>query len=272
MKRYTERMNILKTTAALPIFAAGLFFSAAALAQDDQTPRYEVADGWDVSVSLAAHYRPEYEGSDKNVLRALPQALAVYKDKYFAGTGAGIGFYTWYRPQTKGWLSIGYNWLGRDENDSEHLRGLGDIEGGATFIAGTSYLSPIGEFTLRVHNQFTGDDVGYYVFGGFQTKLDFTEQLFFSPAVDVYYASEDFMEAYFGVDAQQSLESGLPQYSAEAGLQSLGLRLRLVYLLDDHWQLQTAAVYHRMQGDSEDSPVTQDPNQYQAAIGVKYNF
>lgn len=255
------------------VMAAGTLITSVAAAEP---PSYKVADGWDVSMALAAHYRPEYEGSEDNDLRALPQFLAVYQDKFFAGLDAGVGFYAWYRPQTKGWAAIGYN-IGRDENDSDHLDGLGDIDGGATLILGTAYLSPVGEFTLRLHHQFTGeadnsDDVGGYLFAGFQTKLDLNEQWFISPALDVYIASDDYMQSYFGVSSRQSAASGLREYDADGGLQSVGVRLRLVYQLDQHWRLQSAVVYHRMQGDSEDSPITQDPNQYQLAIGAQYHF
>lgn len=239
-------------------------------------PTYERFNGWNIQASLAAHFRPEYEGSDKNVLRALPQFFAAYNNRFFVGTESGAGVYAWFLPKTKGWVSIGYQY-GRDENDSSHLQGLGDIDSGATLILGTTYLSPIGEFTLRAHQPITGEnasdhDIGLYLFAGFQTKLDITEQLFLSPALDVYVTSDDYNDSYFSVNANQSAASGLPMYDASGRLQSIGLRLRLIYDIDQHWRLQSAIIGHRMQGDSADSPVTQEPNQYQAALGIKYTF
>lgn len=237
----------------------------------DESPRYEPADGWNISIGAAAHYRPEYEGSDDHDLRALPLIDIEYNDWFFANTRDGAGVYAWFKPQSKGWLALQPR-FSRGENDSPALRGLGDIDAALLLVAGSSYLSPVGEFSMSIHQDVSGADIGYFLQGNFVTRVDFTPRFIFSPTLDVIYAGDDFMQQYFGITNQQAANSDYDSYDAEAGLQSIGTRLRFIGVLTPQWQWQTMVMYHRLFGDAADSPITQSSNQYQVISGLTYRF
>jgi MipA family protein len=92
--------------------------------------------------------------------------------------------------------------------------------------------------------------------------------------VETTYASDDYMQAYFGVDSGDARRSGLDRYEADAGLKDAGANLTLGYAIDEHWGLSGLAAYRRLLNDAKDSPVTEegDENQWYGGLLVNYRF
>jgi outer membrane scaffolding protein for murein synthesis (MipA/OmpV family) len=76
-------------------------------------------------------YKPEYEGSDDYGFKGFPLIDISWRDTIFLNARKGLGAYLWNRNDVKFGGSIGYN-FGRDEDDSNDLDGLGDIDGGGS--------------------------------------------------------------------------------------------------------------------------------------------
>ena len=115
------------------------------------------ADPLQVTVGAMGLYKPEYEGSDDYEFSALPNFDVRYEDRVFFNMRDGFGANALVGENYKLGASIGYN-LGRDEDDSDDLNGMGDIDGGAT-------ANLLGEYRLgrvvlssKLSHQFTGDD------------------------------------------------------------------------------------------------------------------
>jgi outer membrane protein len=116
-----------------------------------------------------------------------------------------------------------------------------------------------GLFTLRAKYQAPfGQDRWLFV-GGLETT----------------YATDDYMEEFFEIDAANSARSGLDQFDADAGFKDVGLNASLTYKFTDAWSLTGSATYKRLLNDAEDSPVTDDEgsaNQFLAGLLVNYRF
>ena len=92
------------------------------------------------------------------------------------------------------------------------------------------------------------------------------------PSVGTTFSSSEYMEKYFSISQNQSLKSGLPVYDSDSGFKSVGFQLISIYSLNRRWSAQAMASYDRLVGDSADSPVVKDENQYLIGIGLSYLF
>jgi outer membrane protein len=89
------------------------------------------------------------------------------------------------------------------------------------------------------------------------------------------WASDDYMSAYFGVDARDSARSGLEIYDAEAGFKDVGATLVTTYRITRHWGVTGAVRYAVLIGDAADSPLVEDEgDENQVLIGAlgSYTF
>jgi outer membrane protein len=89
------------------------------------------------------------------------------------------------------------------------------------------------------------------------------------------WASDDYMDAYFGVNQADSTRSGLHTYSADAGFKDVGFVVPVTYSPWEHWSFMGAVGYKRLVGDAEDSPVVDDAgnaNQFIAGAFAIYKF
>ena len=258
------------------VFLIGLSFIAfegtliaAPLQGEDQ--HYEQGEDWSILVGALGNYKPTYEGSDDYELKGFPLIDITFRDTFFLNAAKGLGAYVWDRNDCKLGLAIGYT-FGRDEDESNDLRGLGDIDGGA--VANVLFEWTIGDVALnaRYEEQITGQDTGFQVHLGLGYDLHIAEKVILKPSIRTTYASSDYMEEYFGVSPSQSTRSGMSAYDAASGFKSLGFHIMATYKLDQHWGIQAGAGYDRLVGEAADSPVVKDENQYRVSIGLSYKF
>lgn len=89
-------------------------------------------------------------------------------------------------------------------------------------------------------------------------------------------ADDRFMRSYYGVNAPQSVQSGLTLYNPDAGARSYGLSGLARYKLSEVWTTQVFAEYQRLTGPAGDSPVISGrgstPDQYLVGAGISYTF
>jgi outer membrane scaffolding protein for murein synthesis (MipA/OmpV family) len=89
------------------------------------------------------------------------------------------------------------------------------------------------------------------------------------------YADKDYSKAYFGVTAAGAAASGLPVYTASAGLTKAEIGLSARYLFSPNWGLNGRVAYGRLLGDAAKSPIVKQEgsaNQFNATLGVLYRF
>lgn len=236
----------------------------------DADPR-EVDSDWVIRLGAFGVITPKYEGSEDHKIRAFPLIDLEYKKRFFLNPVKGLGVWFWRGSQTKAGVSVSYT-NGRDEDDSSHLEGLGDVDGGVTANLYLDWSPRPWSVSVHYRRQMTGNDTGTLVDlrAGYGFRL--VGPLFLKPSVRFKYADSDYNQSYFSVTPRQSVNSGLPAYDADSGVNGVGAGVLALVFLNKHWSLQALCNYERLVGDAGDSPIVQDKNQVRAGLGFSYQF
>ncbi len=102
-----------------------------------------------------------------------------------------------------------------------------------------------------------------------------TDLISLGTRVSSTWASDDYMQTYFGVNGTQSAQSGLPTYSPDSGFKDVGVGVNLGFhpASWQHWSIVTLASYARLIGDADDSsPVVDVGSENQLYGGVMFVY
>jgi MipA family protein len=168
----------------------------------------------------------------------------------------------------------------RKTSDYDELRGLDDVD--ATYSGGAR----VG-YELLLTDAVTLEGYGKlrYGFGGSSGLLgevgaelttQLTPELEVKGGAEVAFASEDFMDSYFGVTRQESARSGsrLSDFDPSGGLRSVSLAASARYEFVPDTFLNLEASYTRLVGDAYESPIVRagSPNQFGVMLGLSRRF
>lgn len=124
---------------------------------------------------------------------------------------------------------------------------------------------------LRYRQNFESDR-------GAQADLRITTGLFSRGGFDlgafaqITWADSKATQDYFGITAQQSATSGLPVYNPGSGLRSMSYGLLGSVDVGRPWIVLWGVQMQKLQGDSQDAPIVQDPTDWSANAGIAYRF
>jgi outer membrane protein len=238
------------------------------------TPR----DTWRFTLGAGVVNMPTFPGSSSHKNEVVP-TVGASRGSFFVGANpdAGallsLGGYLVRNEQWRVGAALTYDVIEpREESDDAHLQGLGDI-------ARTSHAEVFAIYSrdwASLRGSLTSD-IGGNSRGAVAT-LDFTGR--FQPAPrwtltagpGLSWATDQYSRAYFGVDSQQSLASGLPTHRPGSGLYSLRFSAAGAFRPNVHWTLGGAATAAWLQGDAADSPVAQKRNQMTYTVFANYLF
>jgi len=259
-----------------PRFAAAFLLAALSALPAGAQQLLDVAPGldaperpatrWTVSIGVLGAVRPAYEGSDAYVGSAVPVVDLRYRDLFFASVRDGIGV----NVLREDWVTLApvlrYR-FGRDQDANRALYGMGDIDG--TFEAGVLAVFGTGPARLRLEAAQGLNGGGSE---GFQARADLTygtplgARLFAVGGPNVTYGDRSYNQTYFGVSPEQAARSGYQQYSAGAGINSVGLSASANYRLWRGFSLTATAEVKQLLYDVADSPIVREPTQ--AFVGL----
>ena len=234
---------------------------------------------------------PKYEGADDFDITALP-LLEIGKPGAFFLRGASInpndgiaraGLTLFHVSYTNN----GHNTYfllgpllqintGRDEDDSDVLNGLGDIDpsvglGGFMEFKAGSWLS-----NITVSAQSAGDDNdGLLITFDTRYICNLNDNLTLTPILSASWADDEYMQGYFGVTPSQAARSGLSSYDSAAGIKDVGIQLHSSYVFSTHLSLEGQVGYWCLLNDAADSPIVTDKGsdgQLRGLIGLVYRF
>lgn len=226
-------------------------------------------DGWGFGLGLGIEYESAYEGSDEFGFEASPAGAAQWRSGndifYWAGEALG-----WRGLRGESWLfeaTVGFD-EGREEGDSDdgRLNGLGDTgEGTELVLQARRAFSTDWRYWLDAR-VVTGDNGSLGLFGvgrRFGTRLDGTGSDLSIVAVfhDGKRANNN-----FGINAQQSLASGLRATDLGGGFRSIGVNYTYRHYFSENWQIFGEALYERYSSSVGDSPLAR--RNYEAEVGV----
>jgi MipA family protein len=236
-----------------------VLMSMPAQAQDmniDGPPSEEPTSGSSmVMLGLGVLNTPSYLGSDERKTRALPLIDARWRNGWFAGT-RGIG----YRLDTGTPFSGGVRLtvdLGRDEDDADALRGMGDIKARPELGLFANYKLTPGLGLGTSFRYGSGNDRD-----GILADISLNGSFRINPSnrlvggLTTTFANTKAMQSAFGVDATQSLSSGYALYSPGSGLRDVSLQIGNMTMLRPNTMLFIGVDARTLMGDAKDSPLT----------------
>ncbi len=243
-------------------------------------------DNWTITLGLGVFHGPEYMGSDDAETMLSPNFEVGWKDKVFLNPdGISINYYRNDSIVLNAIVSQGDE---REESLSTNLNGLGNIDTSTTLTLGAEI--DLGLFISRANlTRHIGGTDGTQAIFGIETviplrmltgKLNIesmaeTEDLtligpLIIAGVSADWADDDYTRDFFGVNAEQSADSGLPLHTAESGFESVNLELGVLYPVSKSWIVHGLAGYTKLIGDAKDSPVVK-ANDY-IFIGALINY
>jgi outer membrane protein len=231
---------------------------------------------WYVKLGGEAFVAPRYQGDDSYLFSGKPlisigradqgvrfssrndnPALSLYDN---AGVRAGI---------------VGKLVMPRDGDTSSDLKGLDPVrfgvEAGAfAEVYPTDWMRIRAEVRrgIRSHDGVVADIAA-------DAFTDVTETVRLSAGPRVSFATEGYMDAYYGVSANESVKSGLSRYKAKGGVQSAGLGAAINWKATEKIDTSLFGEYSRLVGPAADSSLVRergDRNQFVIGVSATYRF
>ena len=258
--------------------------SQAASAQDGKTALVPLPsvddftrgeDGFSFGLGLGVEYESAYEGSDEFGFEANPAGAVQWRRGndivYFAGEALG-----WRGVRADKWLfdaAVAFD-EGREEGDSDdgRLDGLGDSEEGT-------------EFVLQVRRAFdadwrywldgrvvTGDSGLLGLFGMGRRFGDRSDGSGSEIGIVAVYHDSDRANRDFGVNAAQSMASGLAETNLSGGFRSVGINYTYRSIINANWQIFGEVLYEHFSSDVRRSPIAREDFEAEVGIGFIYMF
>jgi MipA family protein len=230
-----------------------------------------IADShWSAEVGPGVGVFPRYPGARGENVWPIPSVDIHYGDSLFFNTRRGFGV-TWLEePQWQMGASLWFR-KGRSHNDGASVARLDDIKTAAK--AQLFLASHCGSFWFDTTvSQDIGGSKGQTLETSASWRFAPTTRLHGSLGVEASFASHKFMQTWFGITAEQSAVSGLPQYSPGGGVESAGPLASLRYELTQRWSINTALLYDVLLAKGADSPVVERRALPTLMVGAAYRF
>jgi len=272
-------------TAFLAAFGAILAIPQSASAQTAFTlpaPPFDVpmlpspSGNWTVMVGIGGEYTPDFVGSKNGKLMPIPifSIRRAGSIDQFRGPrdSASIAL-----------LDVGYFRAGpafkyvssRKSDKYSELTGLGDVKA-AYELGGFVEYFPVDWLRLRSElRQGMGGNTGTVADVSADVIVPLIQRLTISAGPRFTWKSTKATAPYFGVDAAQSVASGLPMYDARGGAHSVGFGGQISYRINPQWEVHAYVEYERLLGDAAGSPLVKlrgSSNQTTIGLGASYSF
>lgn len=270
----------MKLTSTL-IFIVSLAVPGSILAQGPENQ----AKGLQVTLSAGILTAPTYLGDDDYQTSLFPNITLRYGNRFTASL-RGIEFVA---ISHNGWQAgpvLSYD-FGRNENPDDSplalsadsntdLVGLGDIDGTLELGGFLEFNARSFAAKLAVQQGIDGGNDGLSM----EASVSYRRQLailgrptFFSIGPAVSFGDDAYNSTLFDISASQSAASGISQYDAGAGMNSIGLHTSAMMPLTKRASLVGLLKYDRHTGDAGNSSlVTERGSKDQVAAGLFVNY
>jgi outer membrane protein len=225
-------------------------------------------------LGLGVGAAPDYEGSEDYEAVLLPYVRADWESGQYVNLM--INKLKGNVLPDKMW-SVGpmLEYIGKRDNvDNGRVDDMQSVD--ASVMVGAFGGVNIESWTIDLEaRQDIADGNGFLLTLNAAYRLPINDQWRLGFGASTTYASGDYMNAYFSVDAGDAARSGLSRYDADAGFKDFALNMNARYNFYENWSLMGLAKYTRLVGDAADSPVVDDvgdENQFFAGVLVVYSF
>lgn len=215
---------------------------------------------------------PKYSGADERRFALYPMFDAQWKSGAFLSVRNGLGYNFSKDPALSYGVRLSWH-AARDESRSNKLRGLGDvasaIEPGAFLNFNLNQNFSLNS-SLRYGSGLDHNGLQFSFGGSASTALTPNHRL--SANVAATWSNSNYMQSYYGVNAQQAINSGYNQYTASAGISEVKLATSWHWNINSNWSLTTGASVSRLTGDASRSPFVFNKNPVTFFSSANYRF
>lgn len=228
----------------------------------------EKPQGWGGHLILGGLAVPDYEGSEDYQFAPLAAGKLSYDDYYVEARGPGLRanvlpgdllpFGLEFGP------AISYRG-GRGDVDNDRIDDLKNIDGTIEIGAFAKIFTDAGllpgdevAFEIEWLSDVGGEHDGTTISFGPSYSFQPWEKVHLGISASATYASGNYNDTYFGIDADNARRSGLSQYDADGGIKDVGLMVNAIYQWNEHWGITGMAGITQLVGDAADSPIVDD--------------
>lgn len=231
---------------------------------------------WYLKIGAEGFVAPRYEGAKSYLLQAKPLISLGKADQVVRFSSRNDNpAVSLYDSGAVRFGIVGKLVMPRDGDTSSDLKGLKPIplglEAGVfSEVYPTDWLRVRAEIRHGIHS-YDGNvaDISADAF------TDITPTIRVSAGPRLTFASNQYMDAYYGVNAKQSKKSGLSQFNPKAGLESAGFGGAVTWQATDKIESSAFAEYKRLLGDAGDSSLVTERgsrNQFVIGLSTTYKF
>lgn len=232
-------------------------------------------DGWGFGVGLGIEYESAYEGSDEFGFGVEPAGGVQWRkgDDVFFWAGEALG---WRGLRANTWLfevAVAFD-EGRRESDSGkgRLKGLGNANESVEWVLQARLALDADWRHWLVGRVVTGSNGTLGLVGVGRRFGDSLDGSGSEVNVVAVFHDGKFANNGFGINAQQSLASGLSQTQLSGGWRSIALNYVYRHNLNKNWQIFGEALYERFSSDIQASPIARSSFEAEVGVGFVYRF
>lgn len=230
-------------------------------------------EDWRVRVGAAIGTTPDFSGSDRYEIRALPVFQIRYKDDVWIDP-LGVRVKVWSNECCRLLAQAGIS-TGRNPRVDSKAFLLPDISTGAD--VGVTFEGRVARFVafrLRARHEVAGGHGGMGLSAAVGTIIR-TGPFEFIPEIATEWKNGTYMNAYYGVPLIATAATGYNAYSPGAGFEEAAVRLTSFYDLSEKWQLVVRGEAKLLLSEAKNAPfVEQDGDDFQGlfGMGILYTF
>jgi outer membrane protein len=228
----------------------------------------EAASRNHIIIGAGAGYAPAYQGSDNYIVLPIP-AIDIVQGRFFANLRNGIGVNVIDTEHVTIGASLTYTPGYRAKDAPEGIGKLSVGLGGRGFVA-LKWGGAIA--TIGATKGFLGGTKGIIADASLAYPVAVTSRLTLIPTLGTTWADRKNNDRYFGIDAVQSLASGLPEFHTGSGFKDASAQLAASYRLTDHLSLGVSGGVSRLLGAVQDSPMVVQKTQPFGFASLAYRF
>ena len=239
----------------------------------DEAPGYENPEdsirNWAIDVGIIGGVSPDYEGSNDYEFGMAPNFSITWKELiWFKGKSLGANLV-----RQGGWTAgpLIAKSSGRDEDDNDKLKGLDDVDGGVDVGVFAKYRKKPFRFELDMRQDTGSGNEGALIKVSAGLRGPF-EKPWLQTMLHATWASDNYMESFFGISEKESVRSGLRKFDANSGIKDIGIGLSSGTRFWKKWKIGVSLQYKRLLGDAADSPIVDDKNQFLAGMSIVYTW
>lgn len=241
---------------------------------DEGASKWWQSETYDGRIGLGVLVGPEFPGADEYRVMPAP-SFAIERGGYsLRSDGPGVAADLFPGDTISLGPRIAYAG-GRSDVEDGVVDRMADVDGGLDLglegdVTFPLSLSPTPVFATgfaEINQEVAGGHGGLTGSIGAGVSSIFERfNIGFTTAVN--FASDDYMDSFFGVSSEDSTATGLPQYNPDGGLVSVSNTLRVTVPFLDVWSVTALGSYEHYLGDASDSPVVSERGNDAAFSGI----